>query len=328
MQISIQSKPGIHRAPRFLAFTLVELLIVIGIIAVLIALLLPALNKAREQAKAVQCLSNLRQLCAANFNYAADNAGVNVPGANVVLVGNSPHWQDAWFEILAAGGYLGNPTLTGNGLQYSIPIARCPSGIDAPSNWLPNSSGANIASPASPIDGQGLYPVLWFTTLFGTPPLTFGNNYAGTWYAINTVSIDNSSGSGTTGGAGNAWPTNVLPMMNNVAGVYSTIATGSMPKLAKVKKASDTVFIFDGVLQSNASSINYWSGNGYCAQGRHNSQTTCNVAFFDGHADSMPIDYFPAPISIIPTTTWAANPPFSAKQLSAFFPKLTWRLDQ
>ncbi len=57
------------------AFTLVELLVVIGIIALLISMLLPALNKARDASKTIVCQSNIRSQLLAQHAYAADNKG-------------------------------------------------------------------------------------------------------------------------------------------------------------------------------------------------------------------------------------------------------------
>ncbi len=54
-------------------FTLIELLVVIAIIAILMAILMPALNRAREQGKRAACLNNLRQLQLAWIAYAGDN---------------------------------------------------------------------------------------------------------------------------------------------------------------------------------------------------------------------------------------------------------------
>jgi prepilin-type N-terminal cleavage/methylation domain-containing protein/prepilin-type processing-associated H-X9-DG protein len=61
------------------AFTLVELLVVIGIIAILIAVLLPVLRGAREASQQIKCLSNMRQLATAMVMFASDNKG-QMPG--------------------------------------------------------------------------------------------------------------------------------------------------------------------------------------------------------------------------------------------------------
>lgn len=70
-----------RQASRKPGFTLVELLVVIGIIAVLIAILLPALGRARESARGTACMSNLRQIANGFWLYVQDNKGYGSPGA-------------------------------------------------------------------------------------------------------------------------------------------------------------------------------------------------------------------------------------------------------
>jgi prepilin-type N-terminal cleavage/methylation domain-containing protein len=106
-------------------FTLVELLVVIGIIAVLISLLLPALNRVREQASSVACASNMRQIGIALRMYADANKG-DLPMASTA---NSTFSIRLSFDELLLP-YLGNKIDWDINSEYAkrdFPIFRCPS---------------------------------------------------------------------------------------------------------------------------------------------------------------------------------------------------------
>jgi prepilin-type N-terminal cleavage/methylation domain-containing protein len=121
------------------AFTLIELLVVIAIIAVLMAILMPAMRKARDLAKRVHCVSNVRSLAMAWFMYQGDNDGELVNGN----VPRSAQFRDygAWYWVEppqdAAGSYAGeDPTLEDElrgirgGALYpyikDVEVFRCP----------------------------------------------------------------------------------------------------------------------------------------------------------------------------------------------------------
>jgi prepilin-type N-terminal cleavage/methylation domain-containing protein len=103
----------LRRPDRHVGFTLVELLVVIGIIAILIATLLPALQKAREQANSVKCMSNMRQLGLATAMYMTENKNRYLPGYQIPEVtATYPNGDARWFVWLP-GKYLnGVPGVT------------------------------------------------------------------------------------------------------------------------------------------------------------------------------------------------------------------------
>jgi prepilin-type N-terminal cleavage/methylation domain-containing protein/prepilin-type processing-associated H-X9-DG protein len=181
------------------AFTLIELLVVIAIIAILIGLLLPAVQKVRDAAARTQCSNNLKQLALSAMNYESANSrfpsGINVPtstqypgqagtltGTAVTLFGSAPlpntfiSWPEALFPFLEQGNLYNALNLTQR--QYV--------NVSAAGNLPGSQPVKNLLCPADSGLGTGAVigfdSFLWGMTSYdgcaGVGPFDFWENWS------------------------------------------------------------------------------------------------------------------------------------------------------
>jgi prepilin-type N-terminal cleavage/methylation domain-containing protein/prepilin-type processing-associated H-X9-DG protein len=304
------------------AFTLVELLVVIGIIAVLIGILLPVLAGAREQAKTAQCLSNLRQIGQGFALYSHEFKGYVVPG----FIRREPaggRGEETWGTLLAVRGFIkgadqldfvpprpGEPfpgeTAWDSGTSAGNTVFRCPSGLDT--KW---DNVTPVPTPRSKKDG--INSMFWRRQSM---------NYAGSGTASQGASpmIDHFYAGNfvlPVNAAAEAFP------MRTLRYIRATGETrGELCKTTQIRKSAEMVLIFDG-LQCHDYDTNRISA-------RHQKQTKTNILFADGHAASVDT-------ASLPKGGDASGPGGAGNQgtsdlrskdtlINSPFPK--WRLDQ
>ena len=182
-------------------FTLVELLVVIAIIGILVALLLPAIQAARESARRTQCKNNVRQLSLAVLNYESANKHLP-PGTVVDLTVTSTGNNGSWGVHGRILPYLEQANLYENvNLEVAWDFQEAIDGLKIPT----------FACPSDPRSDEMRDPGGGKSHLF---PTTYGFNY-GTWFVFDPRSHQ--------GGDGPFYPNSYLKMARLSDGASNTL---------------------------------------------------------------------------------------------------------
>ena len=166
-----------HRGPRrAVGFTLVELMVVVGVIAILIGVLLPALVKARQASARAKCLSNVRQLCVAQAVYAATYRNALVAAGE-----GSTDLQGSWITLLEGkrtvhlarrcpadfSRYFSDEPLPGSPPPPAAPLYRTTS--YAINNYVsPTHAPTGVTPPSKITQVRRSSQVIQFAELIGT----------------------------------------------------------------------------------------------------------------------------------------------------------------
>ncbi len=155
-------------------FTLIELLVVIAIIAILAGMLLPALSKAKGRAKAIGCISNLKQVGMAMFLYADDNDGY-------IPRGNGHPWFLAYMPYLPEGG--GEDDFRNVRIYKCLSYPADPRGVQVITYVI---NAWNFESPDDAVGYEKVGPSKLSRFQIPSKTLHLGDNEAGSWRPIVT----------------------------------------------------------------------------------------------------------------------------------------------